>query len=191
MLFQQAKTDSAIRSVPLTYGEVLPQSVDQLLDQVPLTEEDVFYDLGSGLGKLAIQVFLKSSARKVYGVEILPNLHEYAVSASLKMRAELPMFHSGGRVLTFILGSFLDVPLVDATVVLVASPCFSPAMMQALEKKIEATPSIHSVLTLRPMHGLKRLVFKKAIRVQCSWDSALCYLYQSTIFPSHSTLNGS
>lgn len=44
------------------YGEVLPEGVQAVLDEIskemPFSEEDVFYDLGSGTGKVAIQASL-------------------------------------------------------------------------------------------------------------------------------------
>ena len=34
-----------------TYGEMMPSAVDQLIDALDPEEDDVFYDLGSGMGK--------------------------------------------------------------------------------------------------------------------------------------------
>jgi len=179
IIYQNAKVNFNANSISETYGEILPVGIDKLLSEISLTKSDTFFDLGSGLGKLAIQVFLKSNAKEVCGVELMPELHEQALAASDKICHDLPAFYAGNRKLTFLLGSFLEISLTSATVILAASPCFTPNIMRTLERIVEDTPGIHSVLTMRPMHGLKRLQFKKAIRIECSWDSALCYLYTS------------
>lgn len=177
LIYQNANISTQVNSISETYGEILPVGIDKLLSVMSLDDGDVFFDLGSGLGKLAVQVFLKSSIKEVCGIELLPELHMQAIAISNRVHVELPAFYSGNRRLNFLLGSFLELPMANATAVLVSSPCFSPDIMYALGRILEATPTIHSVLTMRPIRGLKRLSFKKSIRIECSWDSALCYLY--------------
>lgn len=161
-----------------TYGEILYPSVDKLLSKIQLSNEDVFVDLGSGLGKLALQVFLKSHVKEVCGIEIVPELHVQALKAALRVQSELPGFYQGDRKLTFLCDDFLEISLATATVVLICSPCFSQDIVYSLGEKINNTPSIRTVLALRPMPTLRHLSFKKTIRLECSWDTALCYVYE-------------
>ena len=162
-----------------TYGEILYPSVIRLLSELNLTEQDVFYDLGSGLGKVVAQVFLLSLVKEAHGIEILTSLHEQAVQTAARIQCDLPEFFSGDRKLQFTLGSFLQVPLTTATVVLLASPCFSPVILHPLEKIIADAPNIDTVLSLQPIHRLHRLKLEKTILLECSWDSALCYIYRT------------
>lgn len=169
---------SSVENVSESYGEILYPSVNKLLSAIKLSERDVFVDYGSGLGKIVIQIFLKSLVKEAYGIEILPELHLYAMKASQKLQHDLPDFYKEDRKLTFLLGNFLEIPLSKATVALVNSTCFTPQLLSDLGKIIEHSPNIHTVLSLRPIHTLQRLVFKKTIRIECSWDTTLCYLYQ-------------
>lgn len=171
------KTTKDKQDVAKTYGEILYPSIDKLLSILTLTNDDVFMDLGSGLGKLVLQVFLNSPVQEACGIEIIPELHHHALQAAQSMQNDLPEFYVGGRKLTFLLGDFFEIPLHPATVVLICSPCFSQDMLLALGRIINHTPSIHTVLTLRPLATLQRLAFKKTLRVECSWDTALCYVY--------------
>lgn len=170
-------SNEKLNDIGETYGEILYPSMDKILSTLPLTEHDVFFDLGSGLGKIVVQVFLRSLVKETYGIEYLPELHQQAVLVSQKLQQDLPHFYEQGRKLNLILGDFLEIPLTEATVVLVSSPCFSPKTLYTLGNIINHTPSIHTVLTLRPIANLIRLRFKKAIRIECSWDTALCYIY--------------
>lgn len=165
------------KNINETYGEILYPSIDKLLSAIELSENDVFVDYGAGLGKIVIQVFLKSLVKEAYGIEISPELHQHASNAAHKIQHHLPDFFNNGRKLKFLHGDFLKVPLTTATVALVNSACFTQPLLTELGRIIECTPSIHTVLSLRPINTLQRFTFKKSIRIECSWDTALCYVY--------------
>lgn len=177
----QIQDINVIKSERITesYGEVLYDSIEKLLTHVVLSSEDVFVDLGSGLGKVVLHIFLNSNVKRAYGIEILSHLHQRAQLAAQRIQRELPDFFMEGRKLKFLLGDFLKLPFKDATVIFINSICFSQRILTELEFIINNTPSVHTLLTMRPFHGLTKLSFKKAIRVECSWDSALCYLYST------------
>lgn len=171
-------TQSKAQCVAETNGEILPMSMSKLLSLVSLNESDVFVDLGSGRGKVVTQVFLTTSVKKAVGIEVRPDLHSQAVAAATRIQAELPAFYESNRGLNFLLGSMFDIPFSDATVLWVNSVCFAPDMLVQLAKIINAFGAIHTVLALRPIPNLKKLNFKRSVRVECSWDTALCYIYQ-------------
>ena len=164
--------------IPLTYGEILYPGVNKIISCLSLTEHDVFMDLGSGIGKVVAQVFLLTNVKAAYGIEILSSLHALAANAADKIYHECPDFFSGGRELNFIRGDFLEMSLEKATVLLFASPCFSPAMMAKLEQMLARLPRVHSMITLQPMLECRSFRLNKIIQIECSWDSAQCYLYQ-------------
>jgi hypothetical protein len=161
-----------------TYGEVLPESINKLLAAINITENDIFFDLGSGKGKVVAQIFMQTNVKEAHGIEILPNLHVEAEEIKNKIMQNHADKLTNQRSISFKQGSFFDVPLTGATVVLIASPCFSPSMLHALGERINKTPTIHTVLSLRPIATLSRVTFKKVLRVEGTWDTALCYLYQ-------------
>lgn len=162
-----------------SYGEILYAGVDKLLATLPLSSEDIFIDFGSGLGKIVIQFFLKSPVKAAYGIEILPALHKQAEKIAQKLQNDLPEFYAENRKLEFISGSFLELPFMKATVALINSTCFTQALLNNLGKRIESSSTIHTVISTRPIRTLESLPFKKAISVECSWDSALFYIYSN------------
>ncbi len=178
IVYQNAQTQYATHAISETYGEILYSGVDKLLSNVALKEQDVFVDLGSGLGKLLLQVFLKSSVGKAIGIELASELHQQALLAADKVQHELPGFFSNQRQLEFLQGNFLEIPFMEASVMLLGSPCFGVKLLEELGEIFNRVPGLHTVMSLRPIPNLQRLRFKKAIRVECSWDSALCYIYQ-------------
>ena len=159
-------------SVPETHGEILDVGIEKLISMMRLSENDVFLDLGSGRGKVVQQVFLNSRAKEAVGIELLFDLHDAAKTAAEKIRKEI-----NNRRLTFLCGDFLKTPLPFATVLFINSTCFSQSMLRAIGKIINQTPTIRSVFSTRPITTLERLGFKKTFYIECSWDTALCYVY--------------
>lgn len=165
------------KQISETSGEILYEGINKLLSHIPLNHNDIFFDLGSGIGKIVLQVFLNSVVKEACGIEIVSTSHQQALRAADRVLQELPEFYAGNRKLSFLYGSFLETPLIGATVVLINAICFSQDIVQALGNIINQSPSIHTVLTLRPINTLQHHRFKKTIRIECSWDTALCYVY--------------
>jgi hypothetical protein len=182
MVYQNVQAHSASvhpksAMIPETNGEILFESLDKLLHTLMLTDQDVLVDLGSGYGKLVVQAFLSTPIKEAVGIEIQPSLHGLALAVAEQVQQDLPDFYLPYRKLTFLQGSFFDIPFTMASVALINATCFSQSMLLRLGEVINAVPSIHTVLATRPIPSLQRLVFKKSIRVECSWDSAQCYIY--------------
>lgn len=162
-----------------TSGEILYDGMNKLLSAITLTEEDIFVDLGSGAGKAVAQVFLKSPVKEALGIEILPALHQRAAKAAQRIHHDLPDFFLPDRKLGFLSGSIFEISLSGTTVALANSVCFTQHMLRELGRIIDDTASIHTVLTMRPIPVLQRLPFQRVMRIECSWDTALCYVYST------------
>ena len=53
----------------LRYGEVTYQGMEKLYDALDLKKDDVFYDLGCGVGKLVLYVALRGGPQRSVGLE--------------------------------------------------------------------------------------------------------------------------
>jgi H3 lysine-79-specific histone-lysine N-methyltransferase len=173
---EQLQIDNKI--LTQTLGEITYQSVRRLISLLALTNQDVFVDMGSGRGNIAAQIFLQTDVKESIGIEIVPEYHKVATCVAHTLQNDLPEFYEGGRALTFIEGSFLEKLVPTATVVLITATCFSPELLHPLGEIINNIQSIHTVVTTRPIPNLSSFSFQKVIRIECSWDFALCYLYK-------------
>lgn len=164
------------RAFSSTYGELLYPSVKKILNKVRICEEDVFLDLGSGLAKCALQLFMQSEVSEVSAIEQVSFLHEQATNVMKKVRQDCPFFWEQGRRFHLSCGNFLSLPWGRATIVYSCSTYFSPALLIAMGNKINKHSSVRQVLSLRP---LPTLTFKlnNVFMVECSWDSVLCFHY--------------
>jgi len=165
------------RSVSESNGEIFYADINKLLSKVTFAEHDVFVDLGAGLGKMVLQVYLQTAVKEVYGIEILSDLHAKAILAAKRVQQDMRDFNAGKK-LTFLCGDFFEIDFQMATILFINAICFGQDIMIKLGQIINTIPRIHTVITLRPMNNLKRLFLKNTLYLEGSWDSALCYIYQ-------------
>jgi hypothetical protein len=167
------------RFVSEAHGEIFYSSINKLLSECVFKEQDVFVDLGSGQGKMVLQVYLQTAVQAVYGIELLPDLHDKAMLAAKKVEHDMGQLCSG-RKLVFECGDFFKINFQMATIVFINSICFGQDILIKLGHIINTLPAIHTVITLRPMDNLKQLFLKNTVCVEGTWDSALCYIYQKS-----------
>ena len=108
----------------------MPSAIGQLVRavlDVPITEHDVFVDLGAGLGKAAMAVHLLTGA-PARGVELQAGL----VSEASAQAREL-----GLDAVSFAQGDALDADLDDATVVFFYLP-FTGDVLAGVLQRLEA-----------------------------------------------------
>lgn len=161
----------------ITYGELLYPSAKKIIHEMSKDQNEVFLDLGSGLGKCALQVFMQTELRRVLGIEASKELHTQALTAFNQVKSDFPFFWEEGRSLTLICDNFLHADWQDATIVYSCSTCFTQELLIAIGNKINQQPKVKQVFSFRPLPSLK-LPLKKVFGVECSWDSALCFFYE-------------
>jgi hypothetical protein len=140
---------------------------------------DVFYDLGSGTGKIPLQVALQAGVARSVGVEFARARHQLAEDAYGMLRdrtadelqaavdrlvtggAALPAGWTSARVagrlkdaagrVEAVCANFLTLDMSDATVVFVNNTVFEPCLMIPLLEVLAAMPRLRVLLTLRPL----------------------------------------
>ena len=154
---------SAQRST-LTYGELSHQGIIKLAQTVAtlgetsaeylITEDSVVYDLGSGLGKVVLQLAMLTRAKMLIGVELVESRAKLAQRA---LRAALDnglITHQERARVTLAHGdAFLDRRLALASHLYLANTCFSSAMYSQLHELLTSgrLTDLKLVVTLRPL----------------------------------------
>lgn len=116
-----------------TYGEITVTSLARLIEYLELTPNDVVYDLGSGIGKVVLQVAMTTDIRRVVGIEMAQSRHQAATEILARAREDGLL-----RVRDCQLrqGNFLHDPLADATVIYTCSTAFSEPFMRKLISRL-------------------------------------------------------
>jgi len=123
--------------INLTYGEI--SSIDTLrviFSKIKagggLKGDEIFYDLGSGIGKPVLAASLLHKFKKCIGIEILKDLCDISIKVLDEYtRSDL----NCANEIQFNLGSFLDLNFIDwtdADVVFANSTCFDNKTMESL-----------------------------------------------------------
>ena len=111
--------EAAPETVFPLYGEITRSGVETILDRFPeyfSNPEGVFYDLGSGFGKMVAHVALVSHLKRVVGVEYYPERHQ----AAIEMASGINFPNAQPE---FVQGDIFELEYPDATVVYVDNTC--------------------------------------------------------------------
>lgn len=160
-----------------TYGEITFEGAKKLAQILDITENDVFYDLGCGVGKLVMQVYLTTPVKKSMGIELSKTRIDGAKKAlkELKERGKIEK----GRKLIFKEGDIVKANIKDATAVFISSLCFSDELMQKLTDKLAKLKKGLRVATSRELKPHEALKSLGSHNIPMSWSSAsTVYVYE-------------
>lgn len=170
-----------------TYGEITQQGAAQMFADahVALKPGDVFFDLGSGLGKLVLNAAVFAGAQAT-GVELSSLRFDSGCTVLARLADEMQQQSGSGnatqavqmRHLELRNNDMLKTDLRAADVVYVASLCFRPALMvQLYSHLVQNLKPGARVVSLRRFPEVPannpdgvRLVFSAKLRVMMTWN---------------------
>lgn len=151
-LFKQCKSES-------TYGEIVVGSLEQLINIVQPTCDDVFYDLGSGKGQAPLYMAMRTPMRKCVGIELAQTRHNYAVQAREKFYQHAA---DCDCIVEFYHDDFTDSTLSfdDATIVWMNSTCYPEEVMHKIVQRLSTLPSGLRIISLKALPSPEKYHFK-------------------------------
>ena len=159
-----------------TYGEITPEALGQLIDYFKLAQQDVFFDLGSGVGKVCVQVALTTPATAI-GIELSPARYQMAQQAKEALMSRKIL--TKANKLQFYEQNILDADLSKGTVFFTCSTCFSDALMQTLTQKIASSGKHVRVATLRQLPENQYFALDKVFNLKMTWsENSPVYVYK-------------
>lgn len=156
----------AARGDPL-YGELMPSAVTRLIDWLDLGERDVFYDLGSGTGKVVLQAAMTVPLRRCVGVELSSTRCRIARAALRSARRE-GLIRSRRTVIRE--RDLLQESLADATVVYTCSTAFSLRTMRRLVRTLLDLDRDLRFVTLQEPEPRRRVEPDGELRLATNWS---------------------
>jgi hypothetical protein len=167
---KQGDSDWRIHYTPTPYSDIF-----RLLKKVGLHKDDVFTDLGSGMGRA---VFCASwmGAKRAVGIEVVPDLCETATQSHLRSRLV-------GRNIEFNCTNALNYQSRDTTVLFMFHP-FGEATLRQVLHNIEAERMTEPRAKLRIIYV--NPVFD-AVLQQTKWLECIGHVAGKGIWPSTTT----
>lgn len=158
LVIKEAKSSSL-------YGEITYASIQKLIAYLGLGPDDVFVDLGSGVGKVVMQVVMNSSVKKAIGVEL--SAARYASAMDVSEKAVEQGLIERGRY-EWRNEDIVHTDLSEATVIYTCSTAFPAGFMEDLTNKI-ATHDRGLVVSLQSLPEHPRLNFVEELKLDMSW----------------------
>lgn len=171
------------------YGEITFASAKKLFTEiVPLGPNDVFYDLGSGIGKLILWAYLGTDVRSCVGIELSEK--RYTISEQMKKKTlatidPISKRNAGKRTIAFKHADIGEAPIEDATVIFVCATCFSDAFLQKLTDrfgKLKPDTRIISLKKLPPHASIEEIAVHN---LRMTWACDPVYIYK--VVPPYNT----
>jgi len=153
----------------LIYGEIDLCALLDLLDHIKPTVLDVFYDLGSGSGKVLMATQLRYPKMKVVGIELLQPLHDLA--------EEIGQSHPPPRP-TFICGNFLTYDFSDATILLINATAFSPALWDRLVARLQTFKQGTKIIVTSKKAPATGFIQRYGAMEKMSWGLCTTRIYE-------------
>jgi SAM-dependent methyltransferase len=118
------------------YGESHLPSLYEIFNEVKPKEGEVFYDLGSGSGRVVLFAALNFPFAETIGVELLDDLFDLSQKKLELFYKKLPditnLANSKMGKINFIHDDFTKIDIKKADVIYIASTCFEEKLMQNL-----------------------------------------------------------
>ncbi|NXF72318.1 DOT1L protein, partial [Sclerurus mexicanus] len=124
---------------PEVYGETSFDLVAQMIDEIKMTEDDLFVDLGSGVGQVVLQVAAATNCKHHYGVEKADIPAKYAETMDREFRKWMKWYGKKHAEYTLERGDFLSEEwrerIANTSVIFVNNFAFGPEVDHQLKER--------------------------------------------------------
>ncbi|VDP06124.1 unnamed protein product [Soboliphyme baturini] len=131
---------------PEVYGETSYDLIAKMIEKVDLTEDDLFIDLGSGVGQVVLQIAGGSPCYKCIGIEKGEWPNKFAVVLEKEFRKWMKWYGKKHQPFELINGDFLDEKyrdvIMQASVIFVNNFAFGPEVDHKVEELASMPESV-------------------------------------------------
>lgn len=143
---------------PEVYGETSFDLVAQMIDEIKMTEDDLFVDLGSGVGQVVLQVAAATSCRHHYGVEKADIPAKYAETMDSEFRKWMKWYGKRHAEYTLERGDFLSEEwrerIANTSVIFVNNFAFGPEVDHQLKERFANMKEGGRIVSSKPFAPL-------------------------------------
>lgn len=163
------------------YGEITFEGTRALLECLPgpLDFGDVFIDLGSGIGRMCVEVFLLTTVGCCRGIELSPTRHKVAETIRRQLGDRTPAEFESGRILEFSHQDIMSADVADVTVAYCCNPVFSAVFAACIADKLAAEAKcLKTYISLKPVYREGWILLRR-INLACTWfDRQQAFVYR-------------
>lgn len=178
----EARAKSAFDTEKLLYGELPFETCQKIIERADPKKDGVFFDLGSGTGRVVMAFYLLSNFRKCVGVELLQGLHNKACEIDMEFNKNIKPQLAGyveERELQFTCGDIFKADLRDADFIFMNYPFKDSELFDQLEEKFLSELKAGSkIVTI--IRALKNPLFKNlgSQTYKFSWGDSTAHFFE-------------
>uniref|UniRef100_A0A0A9XZ65 Histone-lysine N-methyltransferase, H3 lysine-79 specific n=1 Tax=Lygus hesperus TaxID=30085 RepID=A0A0A9XZ65_LYGHE len=120
------------------YGETSPKMVSHMIKQLQITEDDIFLDLGSGVGQVVLQMAAAANFKLCIGIETCEVPCEYAVGLEQEFHKTMKWYGKYYSKFHLYKGDFLEKPyrevILKSTIIFANNFAFGPEVDHHLKE---------------------------------------------------------
>ncbi|KAG9486421.1 histone-lysine N-methyltransferase, H3 lysine-79 specific [Eleutherodactylus coqui] len=143
---------------PEVYGETSFDLVSQMMDEIKMTEDDLFVDLGSGVGQVVLQVAAAMGCKHHYGVEKADIPAKYAETMDKEFRKWMRWYGKRHAEYTLERGDFLSEEwrerIANTSVIFVNNFAFGPEVDHQLKERFANMKEGGRIVSSKPFAPL-------------------------------------
>ncbi|XP_078280224.1 histone-lysine N-methyltransferase, H3 lysine-79 specific isoform X3 [Rhinoraja longicauda] len=143
---------------PEVYGETSFDLVAQMINEIKMTEDDTFVDLGSGVGQVVLQVAAATQCKHYYGVEKAEIPAKYAEAMDTEFRKWMRWYGKKYGEYTLERGDFLSEEwkekIASTSVVFVNNFAFGPEVDHQLKERFANMKEGGKIVSSKPFAPL-------------------------------------
>lgn len=181
-VWRQANAKAGFDTEKILYGEVPFSSWLKIVDWAQPKKDGIFFDLGSGIGRVVFAAFLAHKFSKNIGIELLDGLHQQALKTKNEFDLKIAQQISkklGAKKIDFYRQNIFETDLSEADFIFMNHPFKEGENFIRLEEKFlkELRPKTRIVTTIRALQnqGFTSLGKKE---FQFSWGKTPAYLFE-------------
>lgn len=145
---ERAWIDASCGKGAAVYGEVTHDGALRLFQALRLGPDDVFYDLGSGIGTLPLLAAVATPVGRAVGVELSSYRHGVAAQNLARLAATTNV----DRRVELRLGDLRFTDIADATVIFAGATLFPDPLLRALCRRVETDATrLHTLVCTREL----------------------------------------
>ncbi|XP_064424431.1 histone-lysine N-methyltransferase, H3 lysine-79 specific [Latimeria chalumnae] len=143
---------------PEVYGETSFDLVAQMIDEIKMSEDDLFVDLGSGVGQVVLQVAAATNCKHHFGVEKAEIPASYAESMDKEFRKWMKWYGKKHAEYTLERGDFLSEEwkerIANTSVIFVNNFAFGPEVDHQLKERFANMKEGGRIVSSKPFAPL-------------------------------------
>lgn len=157
--------------IDYTYGEIEFFSFIAFIKLIKVSQDDIFFDLGSGSGKAIIGFAMVENVQRYVGLELLEPLNDLALNQLTKFR-HFPNY----KKINFMNLDFLTADLSAATIIFINAATLT--CWNLLAKKLTALPKLRYLLVISKRITAENFLLLYETKVRMSWGIVNSYIYK-------------